>query len=104
ASSLRETGKASGTRLGRLFAKSLVVAQVALSVGLLSAGGLFIGRLSNLEHIDLGFRRDHVLLVTLDPLHSGYSGEQLALAYQEMLARMETIPGVRSATISAPTP
>jgi hypothetical protein len=36
----------------------LVVAQVALSVRLLSAAGLFIGHLSNLERLDLGFRRD----------------------------------------------
>src|ERR1017187_3215301 len=78
ASSLREAGRASETRLGRFFGKSLVVAQVALSVGMLSAAGLFIGHLSNLEHIDLGFRRDHVLLVTLDPARSGYSGEQLS--------------------------
>jgi len=104
ASSLREAGRAGETRLGRLFGKSLVVAQVALSVGMLSAAGLFIGHLSNLERIDLGFRRDHVLLVTLDPSRSGYSGEQLSLAYQELLERLETIPGVRSATISAPTP
>lgn len=104
ASSLREAGRASETRLGRLFAKSLVVAQVALSVGMLSAAGLFIGHLSNLEHIDLGFRRDHVLLATLDPARSGYSGEQLSHSYQELLARLETIPGVRSATLSAPTP
>jgi putative ABC transport system permease protein len=104
ASSLRESGRASETRLGRLFGKSLVVAQVALSVGMLSAAGLFIGHLSNLEHIDLGFRRDHVLLATLDPARSGYSGEQLSHAYRELLDRLETIPGVRSATISAPTP
>jgi predicted permease len=81
-----------------------VVAQVALSVGLLSAAGLFIGHLSHLERIDLGFRRDHVLLVTLDPARSGYHGEQLTVAYQELLRRLEAIPGVRSATISAPTP
>ena len=104
ASSLRETGRGGETRLGRFFGKSLVVAQMALSVGMLSAAGLFIGHLSDLEHIDLGFRRDHVLLATLDPARSGYSGEQLSLAYQELLARLETIPGVRSATISAPTP
>jgi hypothetical protein len=60
--------------------------------------------LSNIEHLDLGFRRDRVLLITLDPARSGYSSEQLSRAYQELLARLETISGVRSATISAPTP
>ena len=104
ATSLRQTGSAGQTRLGRLFGKSLVVAQVALSVVLLSGAGLFIRYLSNLENLDLGFHRDHVLLVTLDSHHSGYEGEQLSRAYQELLGRLEAIPGVRSATLSGMTP
>ncbi len=104
APSLREASSAGGTRSGRLLGKGLVVVQVALSVVLLSAAGLFIGRLSALERLDLGFRRDHVLLVTLDPAHSGYSGERLSLAYRQLLDRLEAIPGVRSATICAPSP
>jgi predicted permease len=44
------------------------------------------------------------LLVTLDPQHSGYQGEQLSRAYQELLGRLEAIPGVRSAALSAVTP
>jgi putative ABC transport system permease protein len=103
-SSLRDSGRAGETRSRRLFGKGLVVAQVALSVVLLSAASLFIGHLSTLEHTDLGFRRDHVLLLTLDPARSGYKGEQLSRAYQELLGRLEAIPGVRSATICAPTP
>jgi len=104
APALRGIGSAGETRLRRLFGKGLVAAQVALSVGLLSAAGLFIGHLSNLKRLDPGFRRDHILLVTLDPARSGYGGEQLSGAYRELLERLETIPGVRSATISAPTP
>jgi predicted permease len=104
ASWLRETGRAGETRLRRIFGKSLVVAQIALSVGLLSAAGLFVRHLSNLENLDLGFRRDHVLLVTLDPTRSGYSDEQLSRAYEDLLAHLEQIPGVRSATISGPGP
>ncbi len=101
AGSLRQAGE---NNLGRLFGKSLVVAQVAFSVVLISAAGLFISHLSNLENLDLGFRRDHVLLVTLDPARSGFPREQLAGFYQEVLTRLEVIPGVRSATLCAPTP
>jgi predicted permease len=104
ASSLRDTGRAGETRLRRLFGKSLVVAQVALSVVLLSAASLFVRHLSHLEHLDLGFRRDHVLLVSLDPSSSGYDGERLSRVYQELLGRLEAIPGVRSATICAILP
>jgi putative ABC transport system permease protein len=103
-SALRDGGSAGETRFRRLFGKSLVAAQVCLSVVLLSAAALFVHHLSNLDHLDLGFRRDHVLLVTLDPAHSGYSREELSHPYQELLARMEAIPGVRSATLSAGTP
>jgi len=103
ASSLRAAGKSSETRLGRLFGKSLVVAQVALSVAMLSAAGLFAGHLSNLRNLDLGFQRDHILLVALDPSRSGYSSE-LAPAYRELLTRLHEIPGVRSATLSGATP
>jgi putative ABC transport system permease protein len=104
ASSLREVGRGGQTKSRRLFGKSLVIAQVALSVVMLSAAGLFVRYLSNLEHLDLGFRRDHVLLVALDPAHSGYSGERLSLAYRELLERLRATPGVRAAALSAGTP
>ncbi len=103
-SSLREMGKAGETRSRRFFGKSLVVAQVALSAMLLSAAGMFIRHLSNLEHLDLGFRRDHVLLVSLDPSSSGYTPERLSAAYLELLGRLEGIPGVRSVSLAAPSP
>lgn len=102
--SLRDAGRAADTRLHRLFGKSLVAAQIALSVGLLSAAGLFIGNLSKLNHIDLGFQRDHVLLMSLDSAGSGYRREKLSRAYQGLLGRLQSIPGVQSATIAGGTP
>ena len=104
ASSLRGVGAATETTSRRLVGKSLVVAQVALSVVLLSAAAVFIGHVSSLRNLDLGFRRDSLLLVTLDPRGSGYNRFQLTSLYQELLARMESIPGVRSATVSWVTP
>src|SRR5207245_2367268 len=88
-SSLREMARSGETRVRRLFGKSLVVAQVALSVLLLSAAGLFIRHLSNLHRLDLGFRRDHVLLVALDPARTGYTRERLYGPYQELLERLK---------------
>ena len=95
---LRESARAGETRLSRRFGKILVVAQVALSVALLSAASLFVRHLSQLEHLALGFQRDHVLLVDLNAAGSGYEGDRLSRAYQELLGRLEAIPGVRSAT------
>lgn len=95
---LRESARAGETRIRRRFGKSLVVAQVALSVALLSAANLFVRHLSQLEHLELGFQRDHVLLADLNVAGSGYKGDRLWRAYQELLGRLEGIPGVRSAT------
>jgi putative ABC transport system permease protein len=103
-SSLREIGTAGETKSRRLFGKSLVVAQVALSVVLLSAAGLFVRHVSNLRNLDLGFKRDSVLLVTVDPARSGYQRVQLSHLYEELLGRLEAIQGVRSATLSGITP
>jgi predicted permease len=100
ASSLRDTGRAGDTKLRRLFGKGLVVVQVALSVVLLSAAGLFVHHLLNLEHRDLGFQRDHVLLIDLNTAASGLNREQMQRASQDLLALFEAVPGVRSATIT----
>jgi predicted permease len=104
ASSLRSTGSAGETRLGRMFGKSLVVSQVVIAVVLLSAAGLFLRHLSDLRNADLGFRREHILLATLNPARSGYAGPRLSAAYRELLDRLAAIPGVRSVTLSAASP
>ena len=103
-SSLRHISNSGEPGRGQFFGKAMVVTQVALSVVLLSAAGRFVHYLANLEHLNLGFRRDHVLVVTLDPAGSGYTDERLSIAYRELLRRLETIPGVRSATICGSSP
>lgn len=104
ASSFRDTGTAGETRSRRLFGQSLIVAQVALSAVLLSTASLFVGHVSNLRNRDIGFQRHSVLLIRLDPARSGYSPDHLSRLYEDLLGRLETIPGVRSATLSAITP
>jgi len=104
AMALRQTGRGGDTWFWRWFGKGLVAAQVALSIFLVTAAAVFLSHLARLRNFDLGFRSDHVLLVTLDPAHSGYKTEQLAAPYRDLLARMETIPQVRSASISGCTP
>jgi predicted permease len=91
-------GAAPRTRLG--LGKSLVVAQVALSLPLLIGAGLFVRTLQNLENQDLGFRQDHLLLFAVDPAKNGYEGDRLNDFCERLLARLQTVPGVRSATMS----
>ncbi len=103
-SELRQTGKGGDTWFWRWFGKGLVAAQVALSISLVTAALIFLGHVTRLRNFDLGFRSDHVLLVTLDPSRSGYQRDQLAAPYQELLARLQRIPQVRSASVSGCTP
>jgi predicted permease len=100
---LRETA-ASARRIRRGSGHALVAAQIALSVVLLSAALLLAGHLSRLRNDDLGFQRQGVLLVSLDPQGSGLDRTQLAQAYRVLLDRLHTVPGVSSATLSAVTP
>jgi len=104
ASDLRQSGKGGDTWFWSMFGRGLVAAQVALTIFLVSAAAVFLNYLSRLRNFDLGFRSDHVLLVTLDSTHSGYKPEHLAAFYQALLLRLEAIPGVRSASISGCTP
>ena len=104
APSLRQTNRGGETRARRYFGKFLVAGQVALSVVLLSAAMQFIRHLSNLEHLDVGFQRNNLLLVSLDPEHSGLEGEELSHAYRELLTPLAAIPGVRSVSLCGATP
>ena len=69
----------------RLFGKSLVVAQIALAIVLLSAGALFTSQVLALRSRDLGFEPRSVLLVNLDPSRSGLSPAQLEPLYETLL-------------------
>jgi hypothetical protein len=78
--------------------KGLMVAQVALSLLLLVGAGLFIRTLYNLQRVNLGFNQENLLLFTLQPEASGYKDERLLQFYQQLFARLMTLPGVRAAT------
>jgi len=80
--------------------RSLLVAQVAMSLTLLIVAGLFVQTLRNLEKIELGFNPDNILLFRVDPTLNGYEGQRLADLYREVRRGIEAIPGVESATLS----
>ena len=104
APSLQQISRGGETRSRRFFGKCLVAGQVALSVVLLSAATQFIRHLSILQHLDVGFERNNLLLVSLDPEHSGLEGEELSRAYRELLTPLAAIPGVRSVSLCGATP
>jgi predicted permease len=80
--------------------KSLVVLQVAISLLLLIAAGLFVRTLANLKGQDLGFEKRHLLLVWTLPGQKGQKGPELANFYQTVQERVSALPGVISASPS----
>ena len=78
----------------------LVVAQVALAILALSGAGLLVRTLENLKSVNPGFDTRNILLFRLEPSLNGYSGERSKNLYSELLARLQAIPGVLSATYS----
>jgi len=96
ATSLKQSRRTTGA-VSRL-SKGLIVAQVALSLLLLVGAGLFIRTLYNLQHVNLGFNQENLLLFRLQPQQGGYKDGQLIQFYQQLLARLDHLPGVRAAT------
>ena len=104
ASALQQSARLGESKSRRLFGKGLVAVQVALSLMLVSSAGLFVGYLLRLRNLNLGFERNHLLLVTLDFAHSGYDAAQFSRLAQELVTRLDVIPGVSSATFSSMSP
>jgi len=100
---LKETGRSSSSVSRSLLGKSLVVAQVAMSLVLLIGAGLIARTLHNLQNVDAGFNRENLLLFTVTPSQLGYKEERLANLYRQMFARLEAVPGARAVTFSMET-
>lgn len=78
----------------------LVAAQIAISLILVIAAGLFVRTLSNLHSVQLGFNREDVLIFNMNARQAGYKDAALATVYGDLLDRFGRIPGVRSAGLS----
>jgi macrolide transport system ATP-binding/permease protein len=78
----------------------LVVGQIAISVVMLVAAGLFVRTLSNLQSVDLGFNRDNLLLFQLNARQSGHKDPEINQFYGHLRERFAAIPGVREASLA----
>jgi predicted permease len=105
-SDLRASDNAEASGKGRLFSRRnlLVIAQVSLSLTLLTAAGLFIRSSSRVAGADPGFRLENGILVELDSSLAGYSEARGAQVYAAVLARLQAMPGVESASLAGTVP
>jgi ABC-type antimicrobial peptide transport system permease subunit len=93
-------GEAGAESRPRRLTKLLVVAQVALSVVLLIGAGLLLGSLRQLYAVDTGFERNQVLTMRVLPQLIGYEYAREMPLYQQLLARLNALPGVQSASLA----
>jgi putative ABC transport system permease protein len=84
--------------------KALLIAEVSLSLVLLAGAGLLLRSMYNLLRVDLGFDAGNLLTMRFE-LSDKKSGPQTwRVFYDECLARVRAVPGVRSAALSQSLP
>ena len=84
--------------------KWIVASQVALSLVLLVASGLFLRSLVKLVTMDVGFDRNNVLIVHANLHNAKVAPDQQPAMFDEIESRLRTLPGVVSASRSVMTP
>lgn len=96
------------TRTRGLFRLSLsslmVVMQVGLSMVLLTGAGLFARSLIKLQNEEVGFDRNNVLLLNIEPRLAGYKTNQLAGLYQQVIERLSSLPQVQRVSLASYSP
>ncbi len=91
-------------RPASLISRALVVTQVALSVVLLVGAAQLVRSFQNLAALDAGFRRDHVLMVGVNPLLARLSEPECRDLYRRLYDRVRGLPGVVAVSYSRMTP
>jgi len=81
-------------------ARVLVVLQVALSLVLVTGTGLLVRGFQNLLDLDLGFEREHLLAVSIDPRLSQAASQNRPEMYRRVLDAVSAVPGVQSASLA----
>jgi predicted permease len=99
---LAQRTRAAGARERHRLGRAIVVLQVAVSLILAVGAGLLARSLSNLRDFYPGFNRDKVLLFHVDPPIVGI--RDVVPLYQQLLARIEQLPGIRTVSLSVHEP
>ena len=87
-----------------LLQRSLVVLQAALSLVLLVGAGLLTKSLNKLEHQDFGLQTEDRFVAHITPEAAGYRQEQLQALEDEIVTRLESVPGVKHAGLGLYSP
>jgi putative ABC transport system permease protein len=95
-----DSRSSTSARLGK-FSNALVVAELAVSCGLLIAAGLMIKSVIQLKNVQMPFAIENVLTARVDLPRSTYPDPAASIRfYEELLPRLQAVPGVEAATLS----
>ncbi|MGA7415952.1 MAG: ABC transporter permease, partial [Bryobacteraceae bacterium] len=90
-----------GNRLsGRRLSHSLVAFQVAISTVLLTGGLSLVRTLDRLREQDPGFRRQNLIVMTVNPRMAGIKSQQIPQVFDEIVHRAEAVPGVEAVSLA----
>ncbi len=85
--------EAAGESRSRL-TRTLVIAQVALSIVLLVSAGLFLRNLSEATRVNKGFEANHLLIAAVDPGLQGYTRARTDAFYRQLKEKLTANPDV----------
>jgi predicted permease len=86
------------------WSRSLLIAQVALSLLLTLGATYFVGTFRNLVAVHPGFDADRVLVAHVQPIRVGIENETAAAFYRDVTARIARVPGVEAVAVALMTP
>jgi len=101
---LKEHGRTAGADSRVSISSGLVIAQVALSLVLIVAAGLFVRTFAGLANVRLGFDSDRILVVGVNALRSRVEPADRASLFQRLADEVAALPGVLHAAGSVVTP
>ncbi len=96
------TAGAGGSRL--VFGRALIAVQLTLSLVLIVGAGLFVRTVARLVGQDVGFDREHVLMLRIATELARYRPDQLESLYQRIRDHLNALPGVRDSAVALYTP
>ncbi len=99
-----ESGTSAGGRGKSFIRSSLVLVQVSLSFLLLVGAGLLLKSMQGMRNLDPGFSLRGVLVTSVDFIAAGYDPQRAMNTQDELMNRIQTLPGVESVTASRITP
>ena len=91
-----QAGQPSSARGAAWFRTALATTQIALSMALLIAAGLFVKSLANVARVDLGMSIDNVIAFSVSPELNGYTGERSSVLFRRIEEELAAQPGVTS--------